>query len=372
MNAELKAKCQRRLLATVSSLALIGAASTALGADNTERPPIWIEFNWNYDQLSGMGEDYLPSFTDKIVQDGFKSPAFAQNAIPYAYGAGASLSFQPEGSDWIFSAAVRYGRSKGHKNTHEQTKGGPHFYSFVTSSGYSHTGYITPRGNRVKFAETIASNSESHLILDFQAGKDLGLGLFNNVQSVVSFGVRYAQFHSRRSANIHADPDLYIPLDILYVTKYHHTYAATSHVDREFRGIGPSVSWNASVPLAGNLDDGSINFDWGINAAELFGRQRTQGHHQTNGALYKAHFVFPSYLASRSHHSGNPDRSRNVAVPNVGGFAGLSLRYNNAKVSLGYRADYFFGAVDGGIDTRKSDTLGFNGPYASISIGLGD
>ncbi|HVP85004.1 MAG TPA: hypothetical protein VMS78_09800 [Rhizomicrobium sp.] len=42
-----------------------------------------------------------------------------------------------------------------------------------------------------------------------------------------------------------------------------------------------------------------------------------------------------------------------------------------AKVSLGYRADFFFGAMDGGIDTRESYNRNFYGPYASISIGLG-
>ncbi len=40
------------------------------------------------------------------------------------------------------------------------------------------------------------------------------------------------------------------------------------------------------------------------------------------------------------------------------------------KVRMGYRADFFFGAIDGGIDTRKSETLGFYGPFATISIGL--
>ena len=59
-------------------------------------------------------------------------------------------------------------------------------------------------------------------------------------------------------------------------------------------------------------------------------------------------------------------------MPNVGGFAGLSFRYADAKFSLGYRADFFFGAIDGGIDTRKSENRGFNGPFASISVGVGD
>jgi hypothetical protein len=36
-------------------------------------------------------------------------------------------------------------------------------------------------------------------------------------------------------------------------------------------------------------------------------------------------------------------RSRSVAIPNVGGFAELSYHYANAKISMGYRADFFFG-----------------------------
>jgi hypothetical protein len=60
-----------------------------------------------------------------------------------------------------------------------------------------------------------------------------------------------------------------------------------------------------------------------------------------------------------------------VTVPNIGGFAGLSFRYNVAKISFGYRADFFFGAMDGGIDTRKNYDRNFYGPFASVSIGLG-
>ena len=60
-----------------------------------------------------------------------------------------------------------------------------------------------------------------------------------------------------------------------------------------------------------------------------------------------------------------------VTVPNVGGFAGLSFQIQNFKVSAGYRADLFFNAMDGGIDTRKSENIGFYGPFASVSVGLG-
>jgi hypothetical protein len=65
-------------------------------------------------------------------------------------------------------------------------------------------------------------------------------------------------------------------------------------------------------------------------------------------------------------------RSRNVTVPNVGGSIGLSWKLQNFKMSFGYRADFFFNAIDGGIDARKSENRAFYGPYASISVGLGN
>ncbi len=70
-------------------------------------------------------------------------------------------------------------------------------------------------------------------------------------------------------------------------------------------------------------------------------------------------------------HATPHDRSRTVIVPNVGGFLGVSFRYPNAKVSLGYRADFFFGAMDTGIDARHTVDRNFYGPFATISIGLG-
>ena len=95
------------------------------------------------------------------------------------------------------------------------------------------------------------------------------------------------------------------------------------------------------------------------------------GHHQTAGIFYKTNDILKYHFTSHIHRSGNPDRSRTVVVPNVGGFAGASFNFSNAKVSLGYRADFFFGAMDGGIDTAKSENRGFYGPFAIVSVGFG-
>ncbi|HEV2561793.1 MAG TPA: hypothetical protein VGT78_06595 [Rhizomicrobium sp.] len=373
MNMEIASKYRNRLLATVSSLALLGGAQCAIAGD-TDRPPVWIELNWQFDRLDGMGDAYLPAFTDKLVQSGFKSPAAVENEFPYAYGAGGRISFEPSGSDWIFSASVRYGRSHNHRSTHEQTAlGSKRHIELINSSG-THTGLLTLPHGTARFSDIQARNGESHTILDFQAGKDIGLGLFGSgSKSTVNFGLRFAQFKASRAVDIKADPDFYFPSKFAKYDKYHHTYSVTSRIERSFQGIGPSLSWTASVPiLRDNGDDSDIALDFGINAAALFGRQKTRGHHQTTGVYYKSRFVLKYHYSKQIHRSGNPNRSRNVTVPNIGGFAGISFRYSDAKISFGYRGDFFFGAIDGGIDNRKSTTLGFNGPYASISVGLGD
>jgi hypothetical protein len=80
--------------------------------------------------------------------------------------------------------------------------------------------------------------------------------------------------------------------------------------------------------------------------------------------------VYPQYYTKALPPDGQ-NRSRSVVVPNVGGFLGFSLKFPNAKASLGYRADFFFHALDTGIDARQTGTVGFQGPFATISIGLG-
>jgi hypothetical protein len=98
----------------------------------------------------------------------------------------------------------------------------------------------------------------------------------------------------------------------------------------------------------------------------LFGRQKVKLNYTTMAKLYR---VYPSY--SSHHNAVHRTESRRVTVPNLGGFAALSYRFTNAKISAGYRADFFFGAMDGGLDTHRSMTTGFHGPFATISVGLG-
>jgi hypothetical protein len=121
------------------------------------------------------------------------------------------------------------------------------------------------------------------------------------------------------------------------------------------------------VPVVGNPDSEFLSVDWGINAAILFGRQGANGSHQTTG-IYKGYHGGSPFQYT---HAAVFDRTRKVAIPNVGGLIGASLNFPNAKISLGYRGDFFFGAMDTGVDERKTKAVGFYGPFATISFGFG-
>ncbi len=144
-----------------------------------------------------------------------------------------------------------------------------------------------------------------------------------------------------------------------------------SFVDRtdSLRVLGPSLSLKNTTGLLGTVDDGQLALDWGMNAAVLFGRQKAESsHHSTiNHYFGRGLAALPTVAV---HPLVTHSRSRMVTVPNIGGFAGLSYRIQNAKVSAGYRADFFFAARDVGIDTRSTANVGFHGPFATISIGL--
>jgi iron complex outermembrane receptor protein len=374
MSESIKTKCghtdfRHRLLAGTSAFALVSftcASDIARADDDTDRSTIWIELGAQLEQANGFGNPFAPHFMPEVIADGFTSPLRLQHHLSQSFGEEGAISFQPENSDWVLSASVRYGRATGSTKTHQQTPVSPKQLYLGT---YKLPTLFTP--NLARYSEVRAANDETHAILDFQAGRDIGLGLLgHSAKSTINFGVRFAQFTSAQTLGMNADPDYSLPAKLTY-SRFHHVYTVGSHIQRSFRGFGPSLSWNASAPVIGNTEQGMFALDWGVNAAVLFGRQKAIGHHQTVGTYFKKNLISKYQFTSHIHRSGNPDRSRVITVPNIGGFAGLSYVFPNAKLSIGYRADLFFGAMDGGIDAAKKENVGFYGPFASISVGLG-
>jgi hypothetical protein len=380
---ETQAAIRWKLLTSVSALALAVTVSSGdmARAEDASQPLIWIELGSNLDQRVDSSNEYRPPFVSEIPSD-FSSPLPFEKLHGFRLDWESAISFQPSGSDWSFSVSARYGRASKNGSKHLETNVLP----TQVSTGY----YIIPLGFPHRYEQIQAQNSETHAIIDFMVGKDVGLGMFGmRGTAVLSGGVRYADFTSRSNITLGVDPD---SSDVPQTPRYHyHKFNGAFSASRSFHGIGPSISLKASSPVMRDTSDSEFTIDWGANGAVLFGRQKTRGNHSTKGAYYCENNFYgaptgcppptanaPPLIAGEgfrqiSHYqqSNSFNRSRMAIVPNVGGFAGISYRLANAKVSLGYRADFFFGAIDGGIDAAKKGNLGFYGPFASVSVGLG-
>ncbi len=372
-----RAAIRWKLLTGVSAVAILGWAGGAFADD--AKPVLWIEAGGQFEQLSDSQEPYAPPFVAQILDNPFTPPAEVQAPPRFSIGEEARISFTPEDSSWTFSAAIRYGRATRKGNSHEETSpGSAQIILSIPIFNQHGSAVVPPLGRR--YATSSSLTHDSDIILDFQAGKDVGIGVFGG-HSTVGAGVRFAQFKSHANVRLDADPNFAItykyqttfygfPAYIKIPNQSWDLYLGRVKASRSFSGFGPSLEWDGSATLAGQTDTGAIAFDWGVNGAVLFGHQKVRAHHQTTDR-YAYHLASHGPLPIRYQTTHDVARSHSVTVPNIGGFAGLSLRYPNAKISIGYRADFFFNAIDGGIDARKSENRGFYGPFASISIGVG-
>jgi hypothetical protein len=361
---------RKNLMATSAVVSfLLTTAAQQVMAEDADRPTVWIELGGQLERIDGKQQAFAPPF---LFVDHNPNPIDSagildlQRPARYGFGGEGRLSFSPDDLGWTFTISARYGRSNAARESHQQTS-----VNF-TQPKAPFVAFAVPR-----YANADASNKESHAIVDFTAGRDVGIGRFGrDGSSDIAFGVRFAQFSSESHADITARPDAidrFFPPKYILINPLRHQYEAHSQASRSFRGAGPSVSWNASAALVETADDAALTFDWGVNAGALFGRQKALVEHNTYGLYYTKRVVAPigSRHVTYTHPATQRPRSRSVIVPNVGGFAGFSFKFTNARVSLGYRADAFFGAMDGGIDNRANSNRAFYGPFATISIGLG-
>jgi hypothetical protein len=341
-------------------------------------PRIWLTLGGNYNATIRAGEEPWSPVNAPMFPNGLTSPTQLQKSPQDGFDWEGGLSYRSSNSDWSLKAGVRYGRSSRNKSVHESLA--PVTKTALVEFGAIHvpctalaSGQPDPRCSVAAYERFIDSkdvSSEEHMILDFSLGKDVGIGTFGAGESTISSGIRVAQFASKSDLTLGADAvNHFVPTT---TQKYHIVDEFDSRDNRSFHGIGPELSWDASHLILGNADDGQVSLDWGLNVGILFGRQSVKLNHTTSECFHTNNFNGPlNPCQSTASHSYPVSRSRTVTVPNLGGYVGASMRYHNAKISLGYRADTFFNAMDGGQETHKAYNRGFYGPYLNVSLGLG-
>ena len=249
---------RRQLLVTVSSVVLVASVCGIHGAnaEDADRPTMWIELGADLDRVDGGQKAFAPAFVaNNPGSTAFDpvSPAEAQKPPAFSFGGEGKLLFQPEGSDWVFSASVRYGRANSNRFTHQTAKNNSYYQHLVYRGRYGTFTNFPP--GQVKpivanFLHVSEKQSESHSVVDFQAGRDVGLGLFGREgTSVLNAGVRFAQFTSSTQSSIQARPDLaFVAVKLptpdhpllfgTIVERHYHQYVATAQSARSFHGVG--------------------------------------------------------------------------------------------------------------------------------------
>ncbi len=152
--------------------AIAHLGSNDLVSADADHPLIWIELDgqaaWNESGQQAFLSPFVPTGPTPFE---VASPAAVERQARVSWDENAAISFEPAGSDWKLSAAIVYGRSNRHQ-----------FLDQLTQSTYV--------GVYRAYQDITASSSESHAILDFQAGRDFGLG--RGVSSTINLGVRFA------------------------------------------------------------------------------------------------------------------------------------------------------------------------------------
>ncbi|MCP4183842.1 MAG: hypothetical protein GY761_11070 [Hyphomicrobiales bacterium] len=234
-------------------------------------------------------------------------------------------------NDWNIGVFARFGSSN------KQTEAGyaSNYYYNILGGNYS-TFYSV--GN--------ATHREEHLIVDFEARRDVGLGSRNEAQTTLIAGVRFAHF----------DADTDATFDLLG------TYALTQKRRFEFTGVGPKFGIEHEQQL-----NPYVSFDVSGSAAILYGRRSTD----------------VTTLGDVSGMSNNIRNERSDWVPMLEGRLGFTFSSPNSptRLSIGVEANAWFDLYDqrAAVTTNGAAIPGNEnadrysyGPYVRLTTLLGE
>jgi iron complex outermembrane receptor protein len=363
-----------------------GGLLGSFGARHEGPYPLTVEIGGQVQRHDASKEPISPAFIDEF--DTELNPLESQGRdLDLGDGREVKLTYRLD-ADWTVSLGARFGKTNGHASSEsvkdeEDAEGVcmlaayycelyPSYYLFLEFKGDA----VSP----INWTSSSIADKEEHAIVDFAVGRDIGVGMLQ--RSHLSAGLRYARLHSKASIEIRGLPDWdFAPEYTFLYDAISHIYDADIDANREFKGTGPIISWEASQALLGSERTGTLEADWSLSGGVLFGKQKTAFSGQLEDQYFSQGYFIPSTTAQEVGFPRDPDlvtvtpisieRSRSVTVPTVAASLGLSYKVDRFSIGAGYRWERYFDALDVGYDEAKDADRTIDGPYFKIAVGFG-
>ena len=335
--------------------------------------PFTVELGRQVQRHDAPNAALTPSFLGEFSPE-LDPLADQQDDLNWGDGREVKLTWRPDDA-WQVAIGTRFGKTKGAVPWSERKRpSGAEWGPEGAEGAYGST--ITDL-----YTYTISSTAdrEEHTIIDFTVGRDFGMGMAGeNSSSALSAGLRYAELTSETSAHIFG-PTNWVQGDRDFLNKYpdpttHDRFEGEFSADREFKGVGPVLSWEASAALLGDRDVGVLGLDWSVTGGVLFGKRKAL----VTGEEFKEEFsddaIYPFPLipdTTTDLASVNSQREEDVTVPTFGASLGVSYRIDRFAIGAGYRWERYQDAIDGGYAETQEEDRTIDGPYFKVSLGFG-
>ncbi|HEX5776638.1 MAG TPA: Lpg1974 family pore-forming outer membrane protein, partial [Caulobacteraceae bacterium] len=353
----------------------------SFGARRDGPYPFTLELGGQVQRHDAPNEMLRPDFIDEF--DPAIDPSRPQNDdLDWGDGREVRLTWRLDGRPWLVSLGARYGETNGGGRT------------MLMGERFEGCGLAAPCAGQPaqqfvvnNYGGSALYESEEHTVVDFMVGREFGLGGEMLSAATLSVGLRYAKLASVTDVSPYGTPDWFLAPE--YLTKYppmppvffipgipvhRHEHRGELSATRDFKGVGPAVSWEASLPVIDWSDGGRVELDGSVAGGVLFGKQRASGEGSERSAYYRGPIGSTATAPPASppiESSVSFDRSKNVTVPTVGLSLGLSYSVGGFKAGAGYRWERYFDAIDGGIEEHQDHDRTIDGPYFKLSVGFG-
>ncbi len=336
--------------------------------------PFTVEIGGQAQHYEAPYEAIQPAFAPQVIPEvNVISPAQNQK-MDWGDGREVKLTWRPDGGPWQAYARYRYG--DGNNGATDLRAESPTETVCLGAGSFSFFCSDPSRFfNALNWGNAGSVSRERHELADFAVGRDVGFGQLK--RSSVSLGLRYGRLESETDLHVDTVPDWYLEPGFVLggPIPHKHRYVADLNAHREFDGVGPVLTWEASYPLLEG-DFGDVALDWSLSGGALFGKQKTAntGHEEARyyaGGGFQGIFLFWALPIDTVTNEVNIPRSDSTTVPVAGASLGLSYNIDRVQIGAGYRWERYFDALDVGYDEAKDGDRTIDGPYFKLSIGFG-